>query len=574
MTKKRIILYKMGASSTNKKAKEQEPKKATEQEPKKANEQEPKKSNEQEPKKIETKSENLQKEEEIEPDNYFYCLREREISYIEEMKEKKDKDIKNGTEQGGDKFYPLLRKIEVDLTKKETIVKEFLVLYIPSNYRKDTLKYKGSPAINHMISIIEEMDANKYILYTKINNSPKAIKNFECKQDPEIEYISYDSFLEFAVSPKDKEKNLVTIETCYKMKLDNKYGLYHFRFCVEYEKEENLKKSCFSFIFDDNYMACHIYKNEFDEISKYKLYSFNKGDIAVTFKDKRIKMNIEKELNKEYLSKFSPEEIKQINNSLNKIEFHYSFRHLIYQKVIHNIKDNKDYIKAYFIVFYPHEEGSSMGNASPPIKNKQPIIVKKFTINNLLVKKEKKYLGYEDEIEGDEDCKNEDENISEEESNEEANEEGIEKFNEGYYLSSHNQLEFYLMFSGIWGLYEFDCESNKNLDYFKLNCSHLGEVDEYKIYGASYKYEIILNGHKIKFPNENIKYSNKNDKIVFEGIIDGNKENFDEKKYVQLAKKYGREWYLDEKDEDRKMKNWAELRLNEFLPVKMKLVKK
>ena len=130
------------------------------------------------------------------------------------------------------------------------------------------------------------------------------------------------------------------------------------------------------------------------------------------------------------------------------------------------------------------------------------------------------------------------------------------------------------MFSGIWGLYEFDCESNKNLDYFKLNCSHLGEVDEYKIYGASYKYEIILNGHKIKFPNENIKYSNKNDKIVFEGIIDGNKENFDEKKYVQLAKKYGREWYLDEKDEDRKMKNWAELRLNEFLPVKMKLVKK
>jgi hypothetical protein len=73
------------------------------------------------------------KEEITEPENYYYCLKEREVSYIEELKEKKDKDIKNETEKGGDNYYPLFRRIELDLTKKETIIKEYLVFYIPSN---------------------------------------------------------------------------------------------------------------------------------------------------------------------------------------------------------------------------------------------------------------------------------------------------------------------------------------------------------------------------------------------------------------------------------------------------------
>ena len=52
-------------------------------------------------------------------------------------------------------------------------------------------------------------------------------------------------------------------------------------------------------------MACHIYKDYFDEISKHKLYSFNKEDISLTLKDKRIKMNIQDQLKPEFLSKFS-----------------------------------------------------------------------------------------------------------------------------------------------------------------------------------------------------------------------------------------------------------------------------
>ena len=41
------------------------------------------------PKKAETKQESIPKEIDNEPGDYYYCLREKEISCIEEMKEKK-----------------------------------------------------------------------------------------------------------------------------------------------------------------------------------------------------------------------------------------------------------------------------------------------------------------------------------------------------------------------------------------------------------------------------------------------------------------------------------------------------
>ena len=261
------------------------------------------------------------------------------------------------------------------------------------------------------------------------------------------------------------------------------------------------------------------------------------------------------------MSKFSPEDIKQINFSLNTIEYHYDYRHLIYHKVIHNIKDNKDYIKIYYVVYYPHNPSGDQGGISAiDSGSPQPIIIKKFTINDLLVKKNNA-----DEY-GNEYNENE-----EEKEEENVNEEEIEMYNNGYYVSNHNAIEFDLMTNEIWALYEFECESNENLDYFQLNCDSFGNIDKKTIYGGSYKYEIILNGHSIKFSNPDFKYSVKDDKIILEGFVDGNEENYDEKKFIELAKKYNREWYIDEKSFEDKMKYWAELRLNEFIPPTMKL---
>ena len=119
------------------------------------------------------------KDETTGPNNYSYCFKEREISYIEELKEKKDQDIKNGTVKGGDNFYPLFKKIDLDLKTKETIIKEYLVFYIPRNYSKSTLIYKGTPPIDYIAQWIEKVNPNKYPKYAKINNSSKAIKKFE-----------------------------------------------------------------------------------------------------------------------------------------------------------------------------------------------------------------------------------------------------------------------------------------------------------------------------------------------------------------------------------------------------------
>ena len=102
------------------------------------------------------------KDEITEPGNYYYCLNEKEISYIEELKEKKDQDIKNGKEKGGDKFYPLFRRIELDFTTTETIIKEYLVFYIPRNYSKSTLIYQGTLPISDMTKNILEKNPNRY----------------------------------------------------------------------------------------------------------------------------------------------------------------------------------------------------------------------------------------------------------------------------------------------------------------------------------------------------------------------------------------------------------------------------
>ena len=398
------------------------------------------------------------------------------------------------------------------------------------------------------------------------------MKNFELKQNPKKRDTSYIGHLEFNVTSKDKEKNLITLETNYNIRNNDKYGFIDITYDYEYygnRYDDPLKQSSFSFIINENFKPYNFEKELFIENSKYNLFAFNQGYMLVNFRDKRIKLNIENELNKDLLSPFSNEEIKKINNCLNNMEMNYQTTNLIYQKVIHNIKDNKNYTKIYDIVFYPHISDHTGGPSSE--RSPQPIIVKKFKINNLLVKKEKKYEHYLNE---DEERQDEEDNIDEPE---EENEEGLELFKNGYYVSNHNTKGFREIFDGFFAVYEFDCVSNEKLDYFALNCFDpgLGFIAYQIIYGASYKYEIILNGNKIDFPNnKDFKYTIINDKILLEGTIDGNEDNFEEDKYRELCKKNNKRWWLSNDMEKNEMVSyWPNVRLFEFLPQKMILVK-
>ena len=174
----------------------------------------------------------------------------------------------------------MFEKIELDLTTKENIIKEYLVFYIPSNYSKSTLIYKGTPPIDYIAEFIVKTNPNKYLKYARINNSPKSIKKFECKK-PRFEYYRYNSIFEFEISESDKEKNLITLEAGYKIELYDRCGLYNLRYFWG-------RDTSFSLIFDNNYMICHINKDNFDEISENKLYSFNKENkiTSLTLKDK------------------------------------------------------------------------------------------------------------------------------------------------------------------------------------------------------------------------------------------------------------------------------------------------
>ena len=80
---------------------------------------------------------------------YDYCFKEREISHILQLKKEKEGQINDGTVEGGDNLHPLYRKIEFDFTKELPLLKEYLVLYIPKNYNKDTAIYEFLPHINY-----------------------------------------------------------------------------------------------------------------------------------------------------------------------------------------------------------------------------------------------------------------------------------------------------------------------------------------------------------------------------------------------------------------------------------------
>ena len=499
---------------------------------------------------------------------YNYSLRPDEIEFIEQKKNEKEEDIKNGTEVGGNKLYPLYKKIEIDFTKKDVILKEYIVIFLPKDYGEKIEKYEFDPALNNLLNEIEKSDSTKFINLVKLNNQRDLITKFELKQNPEVNYPEFQAFIEFKINEKEKEKekNLITIEANYNIKFKDKYGFIYLDFFGSNEKDP-IKQKSFSLIINDNYIICSsISKNDFKEITKYNLFAFNQDDFTFKLRDKRIIINIENELDKELLSKLTSDEIKKINNSLNKMRLEYGFRNLIYQKVIHNIQNGKDKIKILDVVFYPHD--SDGGAYSSPFRNKQPIIINEFKINNILVKKRKKYKPqYEDEDEEEEHYEDDDDgddndDDDEDEENKEDNKE--KKIVSGYYYSKKNMIGFYYYFHGIFGIYEFDCESNEDLSYFALNCISLGDIDKCYIYGVTYKYEIILNGNNLEFCNGK-KYEKKNDKIIMEGMIDGNKENFDNAKFEELAKKYERE-NLELDDEEFRLENWLELRLLDFLP--------
>lgn len=477
--------------------------------------------------------------------DFFYCFNKEEISLINEIKEKTEENIKNGGDEEKDKIKTIYQKIELDLLKKEKTFTDYLVLYIPNNYSQiSPIKYEYSPVFGDLN--IEVKEKAEYIKYDKINNVSKNIQNFKCIQDkndctefPSPNRYSFISLIEFTVPQKDLEKNLIIIEACYNIKFKPSYGLYN----IDFLQDCAASPLSLSLFIDENFKMDYSDREQFKKLSKNEYFLFNQSYIpTIPLRDKRVKIDIKNELSKELLSKFSSEEIKQINFSLNEMEIRVNCDNLIYHKAIHNIKNNKNYIKLYYVIFAPVITNKS-GQGSEGGGNREPIIIKKFTINNTLLNNARE--------------------------NPENN--GEDKNVYGYYISSPDELDFHYLFKETFALFELECESNESVDFFRLDCSEFLSGQRF-VYGSSFKYEIILNGNKIKFSNDNIKYKINKDKIIFEGYLDHNKENYNEEQYIKMKKEGDEDFDINDMSMNSRLYDWEYLRKKELIPFKMNLI--
>ena len=468
---------------------------------------------------------------------FDYCLRQNEIIHIKEtIIPEKLEEIKNDGNEREDKILTLIRKVDFNFTKKNVVLKEYIVLYL-GNFNKDIVEYDYVPTIFNLSKLIEKKEYKEYLKYSKVNNDNKAIISLEFKEVKENENIENSNkivktFLKFKILESDKKSNLITLEFCYNIKfIYDKYGFLFFKF---FYFGVNWVTTIMSFSFDNNF--------QIPDVPDNKLYLFDENRVEFTLRNKDVKLKIENELDKQLLSKFSADEINQINTSLNLIKYS-TAKHLVYQKVIHHVENNHDKILIYDIIVYPHNTDNPGGYLE--IKSPQPIVINQLKINNVVIKKKQKGENEEDNSQP-----NEDE----------------EKVIKGYYCSEENYIKYAYDFFGVFGLFEFDCEGVYTYhDNFQINYNSFGNIGFTLLYGGSFKYELILN-QKVKFPHKDFNLMEKDGKIILEGMIDGNKNNFNQEKFEELAKLYGKSSYINEEDEETKMYYWMELKFNDAIP--------
>ena len=209
----------------------------------------------------------------------------------------------------------------------------------------------------------------------------------------------------------------------------------------------------------------------------------------------------------------------------------------------------------YYLIFYPHIIGSKEGGSDGPQEDPDgsysyPIIIKEFKINDIPVQK------YENKEEVPE---NQNRNFKF------ASDLMDDKIH-GYYISRIDELNLNYSYKGIFGLFEFDCESTGIRDYLGLNYNIY--LDFHLIIGSSFKYEIILNGNKIEFSKSDFQYKINNGKIIFDGYID----EYDEQKYIALKKKDDPDFDINEESERSRLWRWLDAREAELIPRTMKIV--
>ena len=245
-----------------------------------------------------------------------------------------------------------------------------------------------------------------------------------------------------------------------------------------------------------------------DEKAKSKqneFYIFNKNKFRLTLTDNNNKISIndkENQINKLIEKKFSSEEIEKINNSLEAIDIKPLEPNLIYEKIKHELHEDKDYIEGVLLIFQPSFEKYyfDLFKIVSAVQYESNFKIKELKINDQTI-------------------------IN-------LNKSEVNKKSDNYYKSSNNSYYYNIITKEDFLLFEFQLKgksSNEDKKKIKYNLDPKKIFNIFFSKGTYYLFEIILNGFKVSFGNDKeYKYTKDEDKIVFEGnweLDNDNEEN-------------------------------------------------
>jgi len=405
--------------------------------------------------------------------NYFKHFKEEEINLILERK----KSLKSN-----ENFTFLYSKFKVDYTDKNlsknntVLCTEFLVCYVNPVYTGN-FGYE-SQVIGFIPKDIklDHCNIKGKNVFAQMKNNGKII-----------------TILQITEEDKDETyKDIMIFEFVYHFTQIKMYGMR----IIDIYYEQKPMSCSISIKYDKNIFSINSSDNSAED--KTNFYLFNKKKFCLTLIDKNNVINIKKDnskINSLLYSKFTSDEMKQINNALKNMIIKPLQRNLIYEKMIHVLENNKDTVKGCLLVFQPSFEKSFFDMCEGVDTSPDPVdfVIKELKINDELLVNIKTL-------------------------------EEKENRPENYYESSVTSHHYNISSNDDFILIEFELEGiemHKNKNEVEYNLDSKKIFNLFLDYGTLYKFEIELNNHNVFFNDDDTykyKYDKSKKKITFEGV--------------------------------------------------------
>ena len=440
--------------------------------------------------KIEEKDEE-KKEIEVENDEDSYNLDKETREYFSNFEDKEISLILSRRKLINEKnnFSFLYSKFEViyndKFLSKSNIVlcTEFLVSYINP-------KYSGNFGYESQISGMFPKKITLEQCFIKGNKiDAKMINNGKIASFLIIED-------EHKINLKD---DIIIFEFVYHITQIKNYGIR----LINVEYNDDIITCSMTIKYDKNKFSIKS-KDDLNSSKKNEFYIFNKNKFCLSIIDKDSIISLNEKNNKFNIfinKKLKSEEIQEINNSLKSINIKPLEPNLIYEKIIHELHESKDYIKGILLIFQPSFEKYyfDLFKIVSALQSDSIFNIKELKINDKTVinlkKSETKKL-------------------------------------DDYYKSSNNSYYYNISTREDFILIEFQLRGKSIKEEKKSIKYSLDPKSMFNLFfskGTYYFFEIILNGYKGSFgENKEYKYKKTEEKIIFEGNWE--LENIDEDK--------------------------------------------